>query len=64
VLHDLNVAARFADRVALLADGRMHAVGTTGEVLTGPIVEAVYHQTVAVVPHPVLGSPLILPYDR
>ena len=64
VLHDLNVAARFADRVALLAEGRMFAIGTTEAVLTGPIVEAVYRQRVTVVPHPVLGSPLILPHDR
>jgi len=64
VLHDLNVAARFADRVALLNEGRLHTVGTTAEVLTGPTIEAVYRQTVEVVAHPVLGSPLILPYDR
>ena len=64
VLHDLNVAARFADRVALLAEGRVHAIGSTRDVLTGPIVEAVYRQSVTVVSHPVLGSPLILPHDR
>ncbi len=63
VLHDLNVAARFADRVALLSEGRLHAIGATAEVLTRPIVEAVYGQRVTVVPHPVLGSPLILPHD-
>jgi iron complex transport system ATP-binding protein len=64
VLHDLNVAARFADRVMLLAGGRVRAVGTTADVLRAPIIEEVYEQTVTVVPHPVLGSPLILPHDR
>jgi iron complex transport system ATP-binding protein len=64
VLHDLNVAARFADRIVLLAGGRVHAVGQTAEVLQAPIIERVYEQTVTVVPHPVLGSPLILPHDR
>lgn len=64
VLHDLNIAARFADRVALLAEGRVHAIGTPAEVLTGSTIEAVYGQPVTVVPHPVLGSPLILPHDR
>jgi iron complex transport system ATP-binding protein len=64
VLHDLNVAARFADRVVLLAEGRVRAVGTTAEVLQAAIIEDVYEQTVTVVPHPVLGSPLILPHDR
>ena len=32
-------AARFADRVALLAEGRVHAIGTPAEVLTGAIVD-------------------------
>ncbi len=64
VLHDLNVAARFADRVVLLAEGRVHTSGATSSVLTGPTIEAVYRQTVEVMAHPVFGSPLILPYDR
>ena len=64
VLHDLNVAARFADRVVLLAEGRVYAIGATASVLNGETIEAVYRQTVEVVAHPVFGSPLILPYDR
>jgi iron complex transport system ATP-binding protein len=34
VLHDLNLAARFCDRLLLLNRGLVHAVGTTSEVLT------------------------------
>ena len=34
VLHDLNAAARYADRVALLKDGRLVAEGTVPEVMT------------------------------
>jgi len=64
VLHDLNIAARFADRVALLSEGRLYAVDATAEILTKPVIEHVYSQRVEVVPHPVLGCPLILPHDR
>lgn len=63
VLHDLNVAARFADRVLLLSAGRVHAAGPTAAVLTAPVVEAVYRQPVTVVPHPITGLPLIIPVD-
>ncbi|MBY5161598.1 ABC transporter ATP-binding protein [Salsipaludibacter albus] len=42
VLHDLDQAAAVADDVVLLADGGVHAAGPPGDVLTGPVLEAVY----------------------
>jgi iron complex transport system ATP-binding protein len=41
-LHDLSLAARFADRILLLADGQMVAAGAPTEVLTAPRIAAVY----------------------
>ena len=61
VLHDLNLAATHADRVALLADGRLVADGTPWEVLTAERLSAVFAHPVAVVPHPQRDCPLILP---
>ena len=60
-LHDLNLAARYADRVALLVDGTIGALGTPKEVLRPEIISRVYHWPVQVVPHPFLDVPLILP---
>ena len=42
VAHDLNLAARFADRMALLSDGRIFAAGTAAEVLTPSNISDVY----------------------
>ncbi len=42
VLHDLNLAARYCDRVVLLSHGRVHAEGRTDEVLTQATLEPVY----------------------
>jgi ABC-type cobalamin/Fe3+-siderophores transport system ATPase subunit len=43
VLHDLNLAARYADRVALLAQGELRAIGTAQEVLTPEMLSPIYH---------------------
>ena len=43
VLHDLNLTARYADRVALLVQGELRALGPTQEVLTPEILSPVYH---------------------
>ncbi|MDR2321581.1 MAG: heme ABC transporter ATP-binding protein [Microbacterium sp.] len=61
ILHDLNLAAAFADRVLLLQEGRVAACGTPAEVLTETTVSTVYRTPVEVIPHPVTGRGIILP---
>jgi len=60
-LHDLNLAARYADRIALLAEGELRALGTPAEVLTSAVLGPAYGLAVQVVPHPAYGTPLVLP---
>ena len=55
VLHDLNLAARFADRVALLAGGVMVADGPPTEVLTDGTLSRVYRTNIRVERHKRLG---------
>jgi iron complex transport system ATP-binding protein len=61
VLHDLNLAGAYADRIALLRSGLIEAVGTPAEVLTAPILSAVYDTQVEVIPHPSTGRGIVLP---
>lgn len=61
VLHDLNLASLYADRVALLVDGRIHTSGHPTTVLTSANLSDVFHVPVQVIPHPAYGTPLILP---
>jgi iron complex transport system ATP-binding protein len=63
-LHDLNLAALYADRVALLVDGRLQAVGTPVEVLTPERLSKAYRIPLHVIPHPDFGVPLVLPEGR
>nr|WP_207950121.1 ABC transporter ATP-binding protein [Nocardioides ochotonae] len=64
VLHDLNLAARYADQLVALAGGRLHACGTPQEVLTEDTVRAVFGLESSVVTDPVSGRPLMLPIGR
>ncbi len=60
-LHDLNLAARLADRIALMVAGRLLAVGTPAEVLTPALISEAYSWPVQVVKNPLSGGPLVLP---
>lgn len=60
-LHDLNLAALFADRVAILAHGRCVASGPPVEALTPEIVRHAFGIEVSVIPHPLHGTPMVVP---
>ena len=64
VLHDLNLAGLYADRVALLSNGGVYAIGQPAEVLTSQNLSSVYRVPVDVIPHPEYGTPLVLPDGR
>ena len=51
VLHDLNLASRFADRIALLANGRLVSVGTPAQVYDADELSRVYGTTLVVEQH-------------
>jgi len=62
VMHDLNLTALFADRVAVLAEGQCLAFGTPGEVLTDDILSRAYGCALRVSAPPPAGIPYILPH--
>lgn len=63
VLHDLNLAAEFADRILLLKDGKTYAEGVPDEILTPEIVSSVFDVAVRILRHPDSGKPLIVVTD-
>jgi iron complex transport system ATP-binding protein len=64
VLHDLNLAARYADHLVAVADGGIYAAGSPAEVLTEETVRAVFGLDSRVIADPVSGTPLMLPIGR
>lgn len=58
-LHDLNIAAAYADSVVVLSQGRVVAAGPAASVLTGELIGDVYGVRADVLQHPRTGRPLI-----
>ncbi len=61
VLHDLNLAARHADHLVLLAPGRLVAQGPPEQVLTPEHVESAFGMKARVLSDPVSGTPMAIP---
>ncbi|SDD84382.1 iron complex transport system ATP-binding protein [Auraticoccus monumenti] len=64
VLHDLNLAARYADHLIALSEGRLYACGSPEEVLQPSLVQDVFGMPSTVMPCPVSGKPLMVPIGR
>ncbi|GLS91066.1 hemin import ATP-binding protein HmuV [Psychromonas marina] len=60
VMHDLNLAAQYADRVMILNNANIVADGTPWEVLTEDNIEQVYQCKTRVIAHPDLGYPMVI----
>lgn len=64
VLHELNLAARYADNLVVLHDGKILAQGSPAEVLTVDIVREAFGLESRIIDDPVCGSPMVVPIGR
>jgi iron complex transport system ATP-binding protein len=64
VLHDLNLAARYAERLVAMKDGELVASGTPAEVLTERLLAGVFDLEARILPDPVSGTPMVVPVRR
>lgn len=62
VVHDLTLAAAYADRIVVLNHGYVAADGAPSAVLTAGLLSEVYDHDVEVLAHPRTGLPLVLPH--
>lgn len=61
VLHDLNLAARYASRLIAMREGRIVAGGEPTEVLTAEMLREVFDLEAQIMVDPVAGTPLVVP---
>ncbi|AZC13835.1 ABC transporter ATP-binding protein [Microbacterium sp. ABRD28] len=64
VLHDMNLAARYADHLFALRDGRVVAEGPPRDILTRRLIDEVFDLDAVVIDDPVSGAPIVLPRGR
>jgi iron complex transport system ATP-binding protein len=64
VSHQLNLVARFADRIVLLHHGRIAVSGSPADVMTAERLEAIYGWPIVVTRDPAIGAPALVPLRR
>ncbi|MFT4214548.1 MAG: ABC transporter ATP-binding protein [Microbacterium sp.] len=64
VLHELNLAARFADELVVMSQGRIVAQGAPGEVLTAEVVAEAFGLEALIIPDPLTQTPLVIPVPQ
>ena len=64
ISHDLNLAAEYSHRIALLHRGSIYALGTPSDVITEENIRRVYETTVMVEKNPLSGAPRVTPVGR
>jgi len=60
ILHDLNLAAQYADRILMLKEGKIVAQGKPDNILTPEIIRQTFQVTVGLQNHPFFNCPLII----
>lgn len=62
VLHDLNLAARYADHLVVMKDGQVVTEGAPAEVVTPRMLRDIFGVEAEIVPDPRSGTPLVMPH--
>lgn len=60
ILHDLNLAAQYADHVLVMSAGRALAYGRPNTVFTPALIREAFDMAVTILPHPSLDCPLVI----
>ena len=61
VLHDLNLACRYAEHLIAMRDGRIAAMGRPSDIVTAELIEEVFGLACRVIDDPETGTPLVIP---
>jgi len=63
-LHDLNLAAKYCDKIIFLKDGNVFQQGTPNEVITSENIQSVYEILVNILEHPTSLHPIVQPISK
>ena len=63
MLHDLNLAFRYATHLIVMKEGRIAATGAPAEIVTAELIDEIYGISCMCIPDPHTGLPLVVPLD-
>jgi iron complex transport system ATP-binding protein len=64
VLHDINLACRYADHIVAIQDGAIFAQGQPSHIIHAETIESVFRLKCQVITDPIYGSPMIIPQGK
>jgi iron complex transport system ATP-binding protein len=64
VLHDINLACRYADHIVAISDGAVYAQGKPEEVVDTSLIEAVFRLQCDIMQDPLYGTPMCIPHGK
>lgn len=64
VLHDLNLACRYAHHIVAIKDKTVYAQGKPGDIINRELIRAVFDMDCEVLPDPLYGTPLCIPIGK
>ncbi|GAB3430653.1 ABC transporter ATP-binding protein [Actinophytocola sediminis] len=64
VLHDLNLACRYADHLIAMREGAIVARGAPTDVVTAEVIEQVFGMACQIIPDPLSRTPMVVPRGR
>ncbi|MFA9455260.1 ABC transporter ATP-binding protein [Halalkalibacter sp. AB-rgal2] len=64
VLHDLNLACRYAHQIVAVCDKKVYTQGKPEEVLTPKLVKDVFRMECEIIEDPLFGTPLCIPHGK
>jgi iron complex transport system ATP-binding protein len=64
VLHDINLACRYAHHIVAIKERRIFAEGNPEEIVTADLIESVFGMECDIIPDPVYGTPMCIPHGK
>jgi len=64
VLHDINLACRYADHIVAVGDKKIYAQGAPEDIVTAQLMKDVFQMNAEIIVDPIFGTPMCIPHGR